>query len=39
VHFTQTTAVRVGLDLFRYQDAAGASQSVRALRVSWQSNF
>ena len=39
VHFSQTTALRVGLDLHRYKDAAGASQSVRAFRVSWQSNF
>jgi hypothetical protein len=39
VHFSPTTVMRVGLDLYRYKDAAGASQSVRAFRVSWQSNF
>ena len=39
VHFSQTTVMRVGLDLYRYQDASGASQSVRAFRVSWQANF
>jgi hypothetical protein len=39
LHFSQTTVLRAGLDLYRYQDAGGAGRSVRALRVSWQSNF
>jgi hypothetical protein len=39
VYFSQTTVMRAGLDLYRYTDAAGTSRSVRALRVSWQSNF
>ncbi len=39
VHLSQTTVVRAGLDLYRYRDAAGATQSLRAFRVSWQTNF
>lgn len=39
LHFSQTTVMRVGLDFYRYRDAAGAARSVRAFRVSWQSNF
>jgi hypothetical protein len=39
IHFSQTTVLRAGLDWYRYRDAGGASRSVRALRVSWQSNF
>ncbi len=39
IHFSQTTAMRVGLDYYRYRDASGSSRSVRALRLSWQSNF
>jgi len=39
VHFSQTTLMRAGLDYYRYTDATGASRSVRAFRVAWQSNF
>ena len=39
VHFSQTTLMRAAFDLYRYTDAAGATRSVRALRVSWQANF
>ncbi len=39
VYFSQTTILRAGVDLFRYHDAAGASRSARALRMSWQANF
>lgn len=39
VHFSQTTVVRAGLDYYRYTDATGERRSVRAVRVSWQSNF
>ena len=39
VHFSQTTVMRAGLDLYRYHDAAGAEHSLRAFRVSWQTNF
>jgi hypothetical protein len=39
LHFTQTTVLRAGLDYYRYTDATGASRSVRAFRVAWQSSF
>lgn len=39
LHVTATTVLRAGLDWYRYRDAAGASKSVRALRLSWQANF
>ena len=39
VYFAQTMVLRAGLDLYRYQDATGASRSFRAFRVSWQANF
>lgn len=39
VHFSPTTVMRAGVDLYRYRDATGAGGSVRALRVSWQANF
>ncbi len=39
VHFSQTTLMRAGLDYYRYRDVTGASRSVRAFRVAWQSNF
>lgn len=39
VYFSQTTLMRAGVDFYRYRDAAGAAQSVRAFRVSWQANF
>lgn len=39
VYFGQTTVMRAGVDFYTYHDAAGASQSARAFRVSWQSNF
>jgi len=39
VYFSQTTLVRAGVDLYTYHDAAGASRSLRALRISWQSGF
>lgn len=39
VHWSQTTAIRAGLDLYRYKDATGTSRSVRAFRISWQANF
>lgn len=39
VYFSQTTLVRAGIDLYAFHDAAGASRSLRALRISWQSSF
>ena len=39
VHFSQTTLMRAGVDLYRYRDATGATRSVRAFRVAWQANF
>jgi hypothetical protein len=39
VHFTQTTIMRAGVDLYRYRDAAGAERSATAFRLSWQANF
>jgi hypothetical protein len=39
VYFTQTTLVRAGIDLYAFHDATGAGRSLRALRISWQSNF
>jgi len=39
VYFGNTVVLRAGLDLYKYKDAAGASQSAREVRVSWQANF
>lgn len=39
VHWSQTTVMRVGLDIYRYNDATNTARSVRAFRVSWQANF
>jgi hypothetical protein len=39
VHFSQTTVMRAGLDLYSYKTADGASHSARAFRLSWQTNF
>lgn len=39
VYWSQTTIMRAGIDLYRYHDAAGASHSLRTVRVSWQANF
>jgi len=39
VYFSQTTVMRAGLDLYRYKASDGSSRSVRAVRVSWQTNF
>ncbi|MEK6769489.1 MAG: hypothetical protein AABY85_10945, partial [Gemmatimonadota bacterium] len=39
VYFAQTMVLRAGLDMYRYQDAAGASRSFHAFRLSWQANF
>jgi hypothetical protein len=39
VHLSQTTVLRAGIDIYRYTDGAGTSRSLRAVRVSWQSNF
>jgi hypothetical protein len=39
VHFSQTTALRAGLDMYRYTDAGGTRRSLRALRLAWQANF
>jgi phosphate-selective porin O/P len=39
VYFNQTTILRLGLDLYRYRDAAGASQTATAFRAQWQANF
>ncbi|MDP3775424.1 MAG: porin [Gemmatimonadales bacterium] len=39
VYFAQTMVLRAGLDLYRYKDAAGASRSFHAFRLSWQANF
>ena len=39
VYWSQTTVMRAGIDIYRYHDAAGASHSLRAVRISWQANF
>ena len=39
IYWSQTTILRAGLDILNYHDAAGASQSLTALRISWQANF
>jgi hypothetical protein len=39
IYFGPTVVARVGLDLYRYRDAAGTYQSARELKVSWQANF
>ena len=39
IYFSQTTVMRAGLDLHRYKASDGSSRSVRAVRVSWQTNF
>ena len=39
IYFSQTTIVRAGFDLYRYTDGAGATQTLTALRISWQANF
>lgn len=39
IYWSQTTVMRAGIDLYSYHDAAGASQTLRAFRVSWQANF
>jgi len=39
VYFSQTTVLRAGLDLYRYEAADGSSREVNAFRVSWQTNF
>jgi len=39
IHFSQTTVLRAGLDLYSYKTADGASHSARAFRLSWQTSF
>jgi hypothetical protein len=39
VYFGNTVVLRAGLDLYKYKDATGASQSAREVKVSWQANF
>lgn len=39
VYFGPTVVARVGLDYYRYRDAAGTFRSARELKVSWQANF
>jgi hypothetical protein len=39
VYFGNTVVLRAGFDIYRYKDAAGASQSAREIKVSWQANF
>lgn len=39
VYFGNTVVLRAGLDIYRYKNAAGASQSAREIKVSWQANF
>jgi len=39
VYFGNTVVLRAGFDIYRYKDAAGASQSAREVKVSWQANF
>ena len=39
VYFSATTILRAGVDVYRYHDAAGASQTVSVFRMSWQANF
>jgi hypothetical protein len=39
VYFGNTVVLRAGIDLYRYKNAAGASQSAREVKVSWQANF
>lgn len=39
IYFGNTVVLRAGLDFYSYKDAAGASQSARELKFSWQANF
>lgn len=39
VYFGNTVILRAGVDLYRYKNAAGASQNAREVKVSWQANF
>ena len=39
IYFGNTVVLRAGFDLYKYKDAAGASQSAREVKVSWQANF
>lgn len=39
LYFSQTTILRIGYDIYRYYDANAASQTLTALRMSWQANF
>ena len=39
VYFGNTVVLRAGFDIYRYKDAAGASQSAREVKLSWQANF
>ena len=39
IYFGATVVLRAGVDLYSYKDAAGASQSAREFKVSWQANF
>ncbi len=39
IYFANTVVLRAGFDFYSYKDAAGASQSARELKFSWQANF
>lgn len=39
IYFGATVVARVGLDWYRYRDAAGATRSAREFKISWQANF
>jgi len=39
IYFSQTTVLRAGVDLYSYKTSDGSSRSIRAFRMSWQTNF
>jgi hypothetical protein len=39
IYFAASVVARVGLDYYRYRDAAGTTQSAREFKISWQANF
>jgi hypothetical protein len=39
VYFGATTVLRLGLDLYRYNEAGGAARTAGEFKLSWQANF
>ncbi len=39
VHFSRSAVLRAGVDVFLYDDAAGARQTAGELKVAWQASF